>query len=89
MIRMVDVYGRWYEEPDYSVYPKEKWCDYDIMAAWIRECGYEPKTTMENIITKIFVMCDPEYWDVGETYTDGVKAFVGDSGGIAEFDYFL
>lgn len=44
---------------------------------------------MENIITKIFVMCDPEYWNVGETYTDGVKAFVEDSGGVAQFDYYL
>lgn len=51
---MVDTYGRWTEEKDYSTYPKEKWCDYDYMAAWIREQGYEPKTDMENLITMIF-----------------------------------
>ena len=34
---MVDTYGRWTEEKDYNTYPKEKWCDYDYMAAWIRE----------------------------------------------------
>lgn len=51
---MVDTYGRWTEEKDYSTYPKEKWCDYDYMAAWIRKQGYEPKTDMENLITMIF-----------------------------------
>ena len=34
---MVDAYGRWIEEKDYSTYLKEKWCDYDYMAAWIRK----------------------------------------------------
>lgn len=36
---MVDWFGRWTEEKDYSQYPKEKWCDYDYMAVWIREQG--------------------------------------------------
>lgn len=51
---MVDWFGRWTEEKDYSRYPKEKWCDYDYMAAWIRKQGYEPRTGMENLITNIF-----------------------------------
>ena len=51
---MVDWFGRWTEEKDYSQYPKEKWCDYDYMAAWIRKQGYEPRTGMENLITNIF-----------------------------------
>lgn len=52
---MVDQWtGKWTEEKDYSTYPKEKWCDYDYMAAWIRERNYEPKTSMENLITNIF-----------------------------------
>ena len=51
---MVDWFGQWTEEKDYSQYPKEKWCDYDYMAAWIREQGYEPRTEMENLITNIF-----------------------------------
>ncbi len=29
---MVDTYGRWHEEEDYSTYPEGKWCDYDTMA---------------------------------------------------------
>ena len=33
---MVDTYGRWTEEKDYSTYPEEKMCDYDKMAVWIR-----------------------------------------------------
>ena len=51
---MVDTYGRWTEEKDYSTYPKEKWCDYDYMAAWIREEGYTPETSMENLISTMF-----------------------------------
>ena len=38
-VNMVDWFGRWTEEKDYSQYPKEKWCDYDYMAAWIRKQG--------------------------------------------------
>lgn len=50
--------GEWTEEKDYSTYPKGKWCDYDYMAAWIREQKYEPKTSMENLITNIFLHYD-------------------------------
>ena len=52
---MVDTWGNWTEEKDYSTYPKEKWCDYDYMTAWIREQGYEPKTSIENLITMILL----------------------------------
>ena len=94
---MVDTYGRWTEEKDYSTYPKEKWCDYDYMAAWIREQGYEPKTDMENLITMILFHYECEIED-GEssydtenrnfdgTYTESVQAYVMDSG-LVEFDY--
>lgn len=95
---MVNTYGRWTEEKDYSTYPKEKWCDYDYMAAWIREQGYEPKTDMENLITMILLHYECEIED-GEsdydtengnfdgTYTEAAQAFVMDSGGLVEFDY--
>ena len=43
---MVDNLGRWTEEKDYNTYPKEKCCDMDYMAAWIRTKGYKPKTSM-------------------------------------------
>ena len=46
---MVDQWtGKWTEEKDYSTYPKEKWCDCDYMAVWIREQGYKPKTSINN-----------------------------------------
>lgn len=34
---MVDDYGKWYMEKDYTIYPKEKWCDMDYVANWINQ----------------------------------------------------
>ena len=51
---MINNLGQWEESKDYSTYPKEEWCDMDYMAVWIRSKGYEPKTSMENLITMIF-----------------------------------
>lgn len=96
---MVDQWtGRWTEEQDYSKYPEEKWCDYDYMAVWIRKQGYEPETSMENLITNIFAFYESEIenhvsdYDTKNgnfdgTYTEAVQAFVRDSGGLSEFDY--
>lgn len=90
---MVDWYGRWYEEEDYANYPKEKWCDYDHMAVWIRETGYQIKTTMENLITIIFLHFDSEIEDNNdygmEFSIEGCKQYVENSGGLKEFDYEL
>ena len=96
---MVDYFGQWTEEKDYTNYPEDKMCDFDHMAIWIREQGYNPKTSMEHLITMIFLHFDchdnfGEY-DVntgcggyGEEFTiEGCKEFVIDSGGLAEFDY--
>ena len=94
---MVDTWGNWMEEKDYSTYPKEKWCDYDYMAAWIREQGYEPKTDMENLITMILLYYECEIED-GEsdydtengkfdgTYIEAVQTYVQDNG-ISNFDF--
>ena len=95
---MVDTYGRWTEEKDYSTYPKGKLCDYDYMAIWIREQGYEPKTDMENLITMILLHYECEIeeeesnYDIENgnfdgTYIEAAQAFVMDSGGLVEFDY--
>ena len=96
---MVDQWtGEWTEEKDYSTYPKEKWCDYDYMAAWIREEGYTPETSMENLISTMFnhyeneigyhvSEFDTESGNFDGTYTDACKVFVEASGGISEFDY--
>lgn len=85
---MVDTYGRWYEEKDYSSYPKEKWCDYDHMAVWIREIGYQIKTDIEHLIAMVFdfYLEDTEY-DV-EFNIEDCKQYVINSGGLEEFDYY-
>lgn len=93
---MVDTWGNWTEE-DYSIYPKEKWCDYDYIAAWIREQGYEPKTDMENLITMILLYYEGEIEDgksdydtengkFDGTYIEAVQTYVQDNG-ISNFDF--
>lgn len=100
---MVDMYGKWTEEKDYSVYPKEKWCDMDYVAAWIRSVGYEPKTSMENLINMILAHYDNdefyedrmyyavednrEYPDNLMVFMPDIEAYVEDNGGLEEFDY--
>lgn len=87
---MVDTYGRWTEEKDYSTYPKEKWCDYDIVANYIRnELHYEPETDMENLITMIFLHADDEILDdMGKVNENLLRDYIWGSGGIKEFDYY-
>lgn len=88
---------------DYSKCPKEKWCDYDYMAVWIREQKYEPKTSMENLIEMIFgyYFENDDVKEIGyfaikdeRKYPDNLMIFVPDvaeyvfaSGGLSEFDY--
>ena len=100
---MVNTYGRWTEEKDYSTYPKEKWCDYDYMASWIRGKRYEPKTSMENLITMIFGYYEDTdevrergYFGIQDTrkYTDNLMVNIPDvedyvmlSGGFEMFDF--
>jgi hypothetical protein len=89
---MIDTYGRWYEENDYSTYPEEKWCDYDRLAMWIRSEGYDPKTSMENLIDMIILFFDsPDIYNTGDYGTEftieGCKEYIRNSGGFAEFDY--
>ena len=97
---MVDTYGRWTEEKDYSTYPEEKMCDYDKMAVWIRGRGYEPETSMENLITMIFCYYEEEIgshvsdYDIESgnfdgSYTEACQAYVEDSDGLAGFDYWI
>ena len=44
---MVDCYGRWTEEQDYSKYPEEKMCDYDYMAIYSSLTPVEMREYME------------------------------------------
>lgn len=97
---MVDTFGRWTEEKDYTNYPEEKMCNYDHMDIWIREQGYEPKTSMEHLIDMIFLIFDCSdnfgeydtntgFGGYGEEFTlEGCKEFIRDSGSLAEFDFY-
>ena len=98
---MVDMYGKWIEEKDYSTYPKEKWCDMDYVAVWIRSVGYKPKTSMEHLIDMIIWGYDSYLEDDNKKfYTDitesengnmisikDISCFVEEQGGLEEFDY--
>ena len=101
---MVDQWtGKWTEEKDYNIYPKEKWCDYDYMAAWIREQKYEPKTSMENLIEMILgyyfedddvkergyfaIKDERKYPDNHMIFVPDVAEYVFASGGLSKFDY--
>lgn len=88
---MVDRYGRWTEEKDYSTYPKEKWCMYDYMANAICKTGYEIKTSMENLIDMIFLHADSDVEngveiDMENSYD--IMEWVNECGGLKEFDYY-
>lgn len=85
---MVDGFGRWTEEKDYSTYPKTKWCDYDHMAVWIRSKGYEPLTSMGHLIDMIFLHYEGHCEESDEAFSiEGCIQFAEESGGIREFDY--
>ena len=95
---MINNLGQWEESKDYSTYPKEKWCDYDYMAVWIRKQGYEPKIPIDDLIANIFTfyeeeigyhvsVYDTENGNFDGTYTEAAQAFVEASGGLKEFDY--
>lgn len=101
---MVNVFGEWKVEKDYSVFPEDEWCDYDYVAAWIISVDYKPKTTMENLVKMIVVHYDlwREEHD-GKFYTDikksencdgwmistkDVSCFVEENGRLASFDYY-
>ena len=87
---MVNNLGQWTEEKDYTNFPKGKMCDYDEMAIFIRQSGYEVKTNMENLINIIFAHFENEMEETDDLYfsIDNVKEFIIASGGIKEFDYF-
>jgi hypothetical protein len=87
---MVDYYGNWTEEKDYSVYPKDKWCDYDHMAAFIREKEYKPKTTMENLISMIFAHYESVLEDNNEECEFNIEdcKMYAIENGFCEFDYY-
>lgn len=100
---MVGVYG-WKAEEDYSAYPENKWCDYDYVAAWIKSVGYEPKTSIENLVDMVLSYYDVDVFDINRNYyaiednrkypdnlmvfIPDIEAYVKDNGGLKEFDYY-
>lgn len=85
---MVDWFGRWHEEKDYSTYPDELWTDYDYMAVWIRGKEYEPKTSMESLIDMIFLHYEGECEEEDKEFNvEDCMEYVMASGGIEMFDY--
>lgn len=100
---MVDQYGNWTEEKDYSTYPRRKWCDMDHMANWVREKGYVPKTSMERLCTNMYIsyvdytkdkndrcyaFCDPRPFPENVMlFMPDFCAYINDTGGFHEYDY--
>lgn len=96
---MVDWFGRWTPESDYSTYPKEKWCDMDYVANLVMEHNYTPKTDMENLVSMTILHFEGETEDSSSgffpTYNcddlminiEGLAGFVEASGGFEAFDY--
>lgn len=99
---MVDYNGNWTAEVDYKMFPKEKWCDCDYVAAWIKDLDYEPKTSIENLVNMILLhytayLFDNDldfYTDIKESENEtmvsvkDVSCFVEENGGLSEFDYY-
>lgn len=95
---MVDCYGRWTAESDYSKFPKEKWCDFDYVANYIKEQKYKTITTIENLTYNLIAHFESETEDSNSwyfpTYNDdfminmvGLQNYIEASGGLKEFDY--
>ena len=98
---MINNLGQWEENNDYSTFPQTEWCDMDYMANWIKSIGYEPKTSMKNLINMVLLHYDSCLDDEDKDfYTDitksengfgisiaDVSCFVEENGGLKEFDY--
>ena len=87
---MVDTYGRW---TYFSDEPKEKWCDLDRIAHWIEDQGYQPETSLENlvIVLALHFECHVESedmeWPEPEKLVAEVAQYVECSGTLRDFDY--
>lgn len=100
---MINNLGQWEESTNYNTYPKEKWCDMDYIAAWIRSKGYKIKTSMKNLILMILAYYEDTeeyrkrgYFAIADTrkYPDNLMVNIPDieeyvlvSGGLSEFDF--
>lgn len=95
-IVIIDRYGRWHAETNYSGVPKEQMCVCDYIAQWIIEAeDYEILTTIDNLVLNIVacyeidltITCKDCYKIEEDTVAD-IKTFVEDDGGLAMYDYW-
>ena len=98
---MITYYGVWKAEENYKTYPKDKWCDLDYIADWIKNLDYKPKTSIENLVETIVYfytdyLIDNDinfYSNITESENglmisvEDVRCFVEENGGLREFDY--
>lgn len=94
---MVDYYGRWTPEDNYSIYPQKEWCNYDYVADYIMKSNYVPRTSIKNLTEMLVAHFDGETEDnemfcprLNDDVIINIKMlneFVEASGGLKEFDY--
>ncbi|MBR1374281.1 hypothetical protein IJ556_07530 [bacterium] len=95
---MVDYYGKWTYNK--RVNPR-RMCDMDYVAQLVDQDGYEPVTSMENIVSVIVLLYNGYLMDHGVSFysvepdddelhinADDVAEFIEDNGGFSEFDYY-
>ena len=85
--------GVWTPEPDYSNFPEDQMCDYDYVARFILESGYQPQTSLENLVFMVVVNydadmhCEPKLADNLMINTETLALYIEIEGGLSEFDY--
>ena len=96
---MIDYYGRWTAETDYTEFPEDKMCDCDRIARAAMEDGYKPETDYTNLTTMVLLYFDsPDNYGeydpdtgcggYGDSFTvEECLRYVEESGGWREFDY--
>lgn len=95
---MVDYYGNWTYRKNT---PPDRMCDMDRVAQMVDAAGYEPMTSMENIVSMI-VLSYQGYLDDNNVdfyaiendpddlmiNAEDVESYILDNGGFVEFDYY-
>ena len=74
----VNNYGQWIPEEDYSIYPEEKWCDMDYVAAWIKEEGYDVKGNFERFIRYLILNYEEAAYRINDNGTQSTYYMIED-----------
>lgn len=99
---MVNNMGIWFESPELE--DKNKWCDMDYIASWIRSKNYNIKTTIDNLINMIlegyyetdevkklgyYAVKDDRHYPVNLMINiKDISIYVEDNGDLKEFDNY-